>query len=123
MPQDSAALALQIQTLTTSVEELTRQNQEMRLQLQQKENRSLTRTGTNQDNDGDSRRRDEHQRPNTSDEANLDLLREIRREMVKLRNAMREEANRNLDGMVRRMNSPFTMKVLKCPMPLKFRLP
>ena len=33
IPQDSAALALQIQTLIASVEELTRQNQEMRLQL------------------------------------------------------------------------------------------
>ena len=32
--QDSAALALQIQTLIASVEELTRQNQEMRLRLQ-----------------------------------------------------------------------------------------
>ena len=83
MPQDSATLALQIQTLTTSVEELTRQNQEMRLQLQHKENRSPTRTGTNPDNDGDSRRRDDHRRPNTSDEANLDLFREMRREMVK----------------------------------------
>ena len=30
-PQDSATLVLQIQTLTTSVEELTRQNQEIRL--------------------------------------------------------------------------------------------
>ena len=37
--QDSVALALQVQTLATSVEELTRQNQEMRLQLQQEENR------------------------------------------------------------------------------------
>ena len=32
-PQDSVALALQIQTLTASMEELTRQNQEMRLWL------------------------------------------------------------------------------------------
>ena len=31
--QDSGTLSLQIQTLTTSVEELTRQNQEMRLRL------------------------------------------------------------------------------------------
>ena len=30
-PQDSATLVLQIQTLTASVEELTRQNQEIRL--------------------------------------------------------------------------------------------
>jgi len=35
--QDSAMLALQIQTLIANVEELTRQNQEMRLQLQQEE--------------------------------------------------------------------------------------
>ena len=36
--QDPAALALQIQTLAASVEELIRQNQEMRLWLQQEEN-------------------------------------------------------------------------------------
>ena len=33
-PQDSVALALQVQTLTANIEELTRQNQEVRLQLQ-----------------------------------------------------------------------------------------
>ena len=59
-PQDSTALALQIQTLIASVEELPKQNQEMRLQLQQEENRSPTRTGTNRDDDGDSHRRDDH---------------------------------------------------------------
>ena len=42
IPQDPAALALQIQTLTASVKELTSQNQEMRLQLQQEDNRSKT---------------------------------------------------------------------------------
>ena len=48
--QDPAALALQIQMLTASVEELTRQKQEMRLRLQQEDNRSET----NWDDDGDS---------------------------------------------------------------------
>ena len=38
--QDPTALAQQIQALTATVEELTRQNQEMKLLLQQKENRS-----------------------------------------------------------------------------------
>ena len=37
--------------------------------------------------------------------------------------AIREKTDRNLDGMVRRTNSPFTMKVLECPMPSKFRFP
>ena len=112
-PQDSAALTLQIQTLIASVEELARQNQEIRLQLQPKENRSPTRVGTNRNNDKDRHRRDDYQRPNSSDEANLDLLRDMRKEMDELRNAMREKTNQNLDEMVRRMDSPFTTKVLE----------
>ena len=51
--QDLATLALQIQTLAASVEELTRQNQEIRLWLQQEENRSRI----NQEDEGDSHRR------------------------------------------------------------------
>ena len=37
IPQDSVALALQIQMLTTNIEELTKQNQEMTQWLQQEE--------------------------------------------------------------------------------------
>ena len=95
-PQDSTALALQIQTLTASVEELTRQNQEMRPWLQQEDNRS----GTNRDDDGDSQRRNDHQQPITPEEANPNLLREMRREMDKLRSAMREKIDLSLDKMV-----------------------
>ena len=69
-PQDSAALTLQIQTLTASMEELTRKNQEMRLQLQQEENRSPTRVRTKRNNDEDSHKRDDYRRPNSSNEAN-----------------------------------------------------
>ena len=29
----------------------------------------------------------------------------------------------NLDGMIKRTDSPFTASVLECPLPLKFRLP
>ena len=116
-------LALQIQTLSASVEELTRQNQEMRLQLHQEENRSPTRVRTNRNNDEDSHKRDNYRRLSSSDEANSNLLRNMRKEMDKLRNTMREKTAQNLDGMVRRTDSPFTMKVLKCPLPPKFRLP
>ena len=55
VPQDLVVLALQIQILTASMEELTRQNQEMRLQLQQEDNHSET----NWDDDGGSQRRDD----------------------------------------------------------------
>lgn len=30
---------------------------------------------------------------------------------------------KNLDGMVKRTDFPFTLKVLECPLPLKFHLP
>ena len=43
--------------------------------------------------------------------------------MDELRNIMREKTDRNLDEMVRRTDSPFTTKVLECPLPPKFCLP
>jgi len=43
--------------------------------------------------------------------------------MDELKNAMKEKTDRNLDGMVKRTDSPFTTKVLECPLPPKFHLP
>ena len=87
----------------------------MRLRLQQEDNRSET----NQDDDGESQRR----RLGTLEGARLDLLKERRNEMDELKNAIKEKTDRSLDRMVRKTNSPFTMVVLECPVPLKFRLP
>ena len=113
------AQALQIQTLTTNVEELTRQNQEMGLQLQYEENREANR---NVDEEN-SNKRDGSRETNLSDRASNDLLKSMRKEMDELRNEMREKTNKNLDGIVRRIDSPFTIKVLKCPLSPKFHLP
>ena len=79
--QDLATLALQIQTLAASVEELTRQNQEIRLWLQQEENRSRI----NQEDEGDSHRRSDCRGPTTPDEPNSKLLWVLRKEMDELR--------------------------------------
>ena len=62
--QDPTALAQQIQALTATVEELTRQNQEMKLLLQQEENRSKG----NLEDEGDSQRRGDRQRPVSPDD-------------------------------------------------------
>ena len=78
---DPATLALQIQSLTATVEELTRQNQEMRQQLQQEDNH----IDVNRDDNEDSNKR----RTSTPEEANSDLLREMRKEMDELRNAIK----------------------------------
>ena len=84
--QDPVALTLQIQTLAATVEELTRQNQEMRQRLQQEDNRLKT----NRDNDGDVQKR----WPSTPEGVNSNLLKEMRKEMAELRNAIKEKTNR-----------------------------
>ena len=45
------------------------------------------------------------------------------REMDELRNAVKDRAVENLDGMIRRTDSPFTTEVLNRPLLPKFRLP
>ena len=101
--QDPAALTLQIQSLAATMEELTKQNQEMRQRLQQEDNC----TETNKDDDGVSHRR----QTSTPDEENLDLLREMRKEMDELRNNIKGKMNQSLDRIVRKMDSPFTLAV------------
>ena len=83
--QDPVALTLQIQTLAATVEELTRQNQEMRQRLQQEDNRLKT----NRDNDKDVQKR----WPSTPEGVNSNLLKEMRKEMAELRNAIKEKTN------------------------------
>ena len=50
-------------------------------------------------------------------------LHNMRREMDELRNAVKERAMENFDGIIRRTDSPFTTEVLNFPLPSKFRLP
>ena len=47
----------------------------------------------------------------------------MRKEMDELRNTIKEKTDRSVDRMVRATNSPFTIAVLECPVPSKFRLP
>ena len=113
--QDRAVLALQIQSLAATVEELTRQNQEMRQRLQQEDNH----TEVNRDDNKDSNKR----QTSTPEEANLDLLKEMRKEMNELRNTIKGKTDQSLDRIIRKKNSPFTVAIQKCPMPSKFRPP
>ena len=50
-------------------------------------------------------------------------LRNMRKEMDKLKSSMKEKGKENLDGMIRRTDSTFTTEVLNHLLPLKFRLP
>ena len=50
-------------------------------------------------------------------------LHNMRKEMDELKSAMKDKGGENLDGMIRRMDSPFTTEVLNHPFTPKFRLP
>ena len=117
--QYPVGLALQIQALTTDVEELARHNQEMRSQLQQEGN-----CDTNRNKDEvNSNIRNGFGRVDPSIGDSNDLLKSIQKEMDELKNAMKEKTNKNLDGMVKRTDSLFTTEVLEYPLRPKFRLP
>ena len=51
------------------------------------------------------------------------LLRERRKEMDELRNAIKEKTNWSLYRMIKVTDSPLTTTILECPVPSKFRLP
>ena len=110
---DPAALALQIQSLAATVEELTRQNQEMRQRLLQEDNR------VDRGDDEDSNKR----RNSIPEEVSSDLLREMRKEMDELRKSIKGKTDQSLERIVRKMDSPFTVAVQECPVPSKFCLP
>ena len=50
-------------------------------------------------------------------------MKNMRKELDEVKNAMKGKTTINLDGMIKRSNSPFTASVLECPLPPKFRLP
>ena len=50
-------------------------------------------------------------------------LHDMRKEMDELKSAMKDKGEENLDGMIRRTDSPFTIEVLNCSFPPKLCLP
>ena len=47
----------------------------------------------------------------------------MRKEMEELKSGMKDKGGENLDGMIWRIDSPFTIEVLNHPLPPKFCLP
>ena len=90
----------------------------LRSQLQQEGNRDTNRN----DDKKNSNKRNGSGRADPSDGYSHDLLKSMRKEMDELKNVMKEKTDINFDGMVKRIDSPFTSKVLECPLPPKFRL-
>ena len=138
-PPRSTALERQVQTLAATVEHLTKQNHDLEEQLRQRD------AGHNvqEENQGDSSERRGPERPEGSNEPsrserrNLSIpslldttpppifaeMQAMKEQMEVMMNALKGRVSSDLDDLVNRTDSPFTIQVNSCPLPQKFRMP
>ena len=138
-PPRSTALERQVQTLAAAVERLTKQNHDLDEQLRQRD------AGHNvqEENQGDSSERRGPERPEGSNEPsrperrNLSVpflmdtvpppilaeMQAMKEQMEVMMNALKGRVSSDLDDLVNRTDSPFTIPVNSCPLPQKFRMP
>ena len=134
------ALERQVQTLTIAVECLTKQNEVLEEKLRQKnaaigmqeedqEGTSAERRDQEGPEGSNARSRPERQdmsRPSTVDTtlphivAKMQMMRE---RMDFMMNALKGRVSSDLDDLVHRIDSPFTMSVNSFPLPPKFCMP
>ena len=135
-PPRSTALERQVQTLAATVERLTKQNHDLEEQLRQRD------TGHNvqEENQGDSSEQRGTERPEGSNEPsrpewrNLSMpslmdttpppifteMQVMKEQMEVMMNALKGRISSDLDDLVNRTDSPFTIQVNSCPLPQKF---
>ena len=58
-----------------------------------------------------------------STHSNAQMMKNIRKELDEVKNAMKGKTAINVDGMIKKTDSPFIASILECPLPPKFRLP
>ena len=58
-----------------------------------------------------------------STRGNDQMMKNMRKELDEVKNAIKGKTTINLDGMIKRTDSPFTTSVLECPLPPKVRFP
>ena len=135
-PLRSTALERQVQTLAAAVERLTKHNHDLEEQLRQRD------AGHNiqEENQGDSSERRGPERPEGSNEPsrlerrNLSMpsfmdtapppvlmeMQAMKEQMEVMMNALKGRVSSDLDDVVNRTDSPFTIPINSCPLPQKF---
>jgi len=127
-PPDLVVMAQQIQALTTNVQELMKQNEELkhRAHLEGSNASHHQRSHNRHDDEAsspkNSKGRDATEYTGQSMHDNDHMMKSLR-ELDEVKNAMKGKMAMNLDGILKRTDSPFTANVLECPLPPKFRLP
>ena len=134
------ALERQVQTLTTAVERLTKQNHDLEEQLRQRNEGHNTQEkdqeGTNaekryQEGPKCSNAPSKPKRPNMSRPSDTDAapphivveMQMMKERMDFMMNSLKGQVSDNLDDLVHRTNSSFTTSVNSFPLPPKFRMP
>ena len=113
----------QIQALLANVEELTRQNEELRKTMES-QNIERRQTCENQNEEESNSQANRWDRTVGEDSTRVENeLHNMRKEVDKLKRAMKDKGGENLDGMIRKTDPPFTNEVLKSPLPPKFYFP
>ena len=132
-PPRSTALERQVQTLVATVERLTKQNHDLEEQLRQRD------AGHNvqEENQGDSSERRGPERPEGSNEPSkperwnlsmpslmdtapppiLEEMQAMKEQMEVMMNALKGRVSSDLDDLVNRTDSPFTVPVNSWPLP------
>ena len=133
----STALERQVQTLMVAVERFTKQNHDLEEQLRQKD----AGHDVQEENQGNSFEREGPERPEGSNEPNRPERRNLsmpslmdttsspifaemqamKEQMKVMMNALKGRVSSDLDDLVNRTDSPFTIPVNSCPLPQKFR--
>ena len=88
------------------------------------QNTEHRQTGENQNEEESNSQANRLDKTSGEDSSRMENeLRNMRKEMDELKSAMKDKGCENLDGMIRRMDSPFTTEVLNRPLLSKFHLP
>ena len=129
----SIALERQVQTLAAAVERLTKQNHDLEEQLRQRD----VGHDVQEENQGDNSERGGPERPEGSNEPskperwNLSMpslmdtvpppifakMQAMKEQMEVMMNALKGRVSSDLDDLVNRIDSPFTIPVNSCPLP------
>ena len=138
-PPRPTTLERQVQTLAAAVERLMKQNHDLEEQLRQRDAGHNVQEENQRDNSerGGPERlegNNEHSRPerrnlsmpsltNTAPPPVFVEMQAMKEQMEVMMNTLKGCVSSDLDDLVNRTNSPFTMPVNSCPLPQKFRMP
>ena len=110
----------QLQALLANVEELTRRNEEL-WKTMESQNAERRQTGENQNEEESNSQANKRDKTSGEDSPRMENeFRNMREEMDELKSAMKDKGGENLNGMIRRTDSPFTNEVLNRPFLPKF---